>query len=63
VGQRSGRTLRLYLPDLAPAQRMVLPVRFCATARGELRAPVGRAYEYYRRGEAVSLPPAKFVVE
>jgi hypothetical protein len=61
--ERSGRTLRLYLPDLAAAQKVTLPVRFCATAKGELRAPAGRAYEYYRRGETVALAPARFTVE
>ena len=61
--ERSGRKLRLYLPDLAPAQPATLAVRFYATAQGELKGPAGRVYEYYRRDEALPLEPARFEVK
>ena len=60
--ERSGRTLRLYLPDLAAEQAVRLAVRFFATAKGELQGQAGRAYEYYRRHEAAAIQPASFVV-
>ena len=61
--ERSGRKLRLYLPDLAPQQTATLPVRFFATAQGELKAAAGRVYEYYRRHEALPLEPVRFEVK
>lgn len=61
--ERSGRTLRLYLPDLEPAKVARLAVRFRATVRGTLQAAPGRVYEYYRRAESVALPPVTFQVE
>lgn len=61
--ERSGRTVRLYLPDLEPAKVVRLPVRFRADARGTLQAAPGRVYEYYRRNESVALAPVTFEVE
>ncbi|MHC4202223.1 MAG: hypothetical protein ACYSU0_19705, partial [Planctomycetota bacterium] len=58
----SGRSLRLYLPDLAAGKSVTLPVRFYATAKGMLKGPAGRAYEYYRRHEAGAIGPATFEV-
>ena len=58
----SGRTLRLYFPDLPPGPPKTLRVRFTATSKGSLAAPAGRAYEYYRREAAVALPPVRFTI-
>lgn len=58
----SGRTLRLYLPDLEKDKSLTLSVRFFATAKGTLKGPAGMAYEYYRRSEAATIEPARFEV-
>jgi len=60
--ERSGRTLRLYLPDLATGRRVTISVRFYATAKGTLKGPAGKVYEYYRRHEAAPLEPEQFEV-
>jgi hypothetical protein len=61
--EMSGRSLRLYLPDLAAGKSATLAVRFYAGARGELKARAGRVYEYYRNESAVSLEQATFSVK
>ena len=59
----SGRSLRLYLPDLESGKSATLAVRFAATARGTLTAQPGRAYEYYNAAAATPIAPAKFEVK
>ncbi|MHC5053968.1 MAG: MG2 domain-containing protein [Planctomycetota bacterium] len=60
--EASGRSLRLYLPDLAAGESVTLPVRFYATAKGTLKGPAGRAYEYYRRHDAEAIEPVTLEV-
>ena len=60
--ERSGRTLRLYLPDMTAGKRLTVSVRFYATAKGTLKGPAGKVYEYYRRHEAAPLEPEQFEV-
>jgi hypothetical protein len=59
----SGRTVRLYLPDMNAGQKVTINTRFYANTRGQLSSPAGRVYEYYRSGEAVALAPVKFEVK
>jgi len=61
--ERSGRVLRLYFPDLEAGKAVTVPVRFYATAKGELKSAVSKVYEYYRRDEATVIEPTAFRVE
>ena len=58
----SGRSLRLYVPDVPAGETVEFPVRFRATARGSMTCRAGRVYEYYRRDEATALAPEKLEV-
>ncbi|HYF50777.1 MAG TPA: hypothetical protein VEJ63_15290, partial [Planctomycetota bacterium] len=61
--EKSGRKLRLYLPDLKAGTTTTLSVRFQAGARGRFSSPAGRAYEYYRAAAADVIAKSTFQVE
>jgi len=61
--EKSGRKLRLYLPDMKAGAQVTFSVRFRATTSGAFTSAASRAYEYYRASEATVIPPTRFEVK
>jgi len=61
--EKSGRKLRLYLPDLKAGAQVTFSVRFRATVSGAFTSAASRVYEYYRASEATVISPTRFEVK